>query len=115
MYDDPKEAVFRTYTKVMDTIARQYGVQCPDRRGRECIECVEELVSTVVREQCYVATLEAIWQTLQNVANQTLAGDDDVLFLPECDVDIHSGNVGPMQLRALRVFRTRDRGSAQGA
>lgn len=112
MYDSAFEASCRTYTKVLDSIANEYGVPIPERRGRNLIDCVMEQVGAVVREQCRFAAEEAADEAFKLAATHMPGGPDDVLFVPRSEIRIASGGVGRVQLNSVRAFRPKSRRTA---
>lgn len=112
MYDSAFEACCRTYTKVLDSIANEYGVPIPERRGRNLIDCVMQQVATVVREQCRLAAEEAADEAFRLAAAHMPGGPDEVLFVPRSEIRIAAGAVGRVQLKSVRAFRPRSRRTA---
>ena len=105
MYDEGFIASCRTWSKIMDLIADEYGVPVPNRRGRSCATCVMEQFASAVREQCRAAAMEAVREALKLVAGELLKDDDDVLFVPSGEIVVRTGGVGHVRLESMRIFK----------
>ncbi len=108
MFDDSSgDVCFRTYSKVMAAITETWGIRMPDRRGRRLLDCVLEMVETLLQEEGRAIAEEAALEAFRLAAKHLPSSSDDGLYVPATDVRIVAGKLGSIRLDSFCSFRPR--------